>query len=49
MDPSADVITAQVMLGGLCCALPAAAVHNPGLGMHAVGLLGQQGRPERAV
>ena len=25
------------------------ALHDPGLGMHAVGLLGQQGRPERAV
>ena len=47
--PHADVVAIHAMLGGLCCALPAAAVHNPGLGMHAVGLLGQQGRPECAV
>ena len=48
-DSPADAITIHAMLGGLCCPLGAAAPHDPGLCVHAVSLLGQQGRAERAV
>ena len=47
--PPADVVAIHVMLVGHCCASCAAALHYPGLGVHAVSLLGQQGGPERTV